>query len=73
MDEYIRFTDLYNVTNPSNGDRCFMSVFGSNSLKNWVMGESFLRSFYTVYDLSPKELYGKDYINIALGRNLIVN
>ena len=50
-------------------DNCYLGVFRSKGAdqKTWYVGGVFLRSNYVVYDMTPLDNNGKDYIQIGVG------
>ena len=50
-------------------DNCYLGVFMSKNAdqKTWYVGGSFLKSNYVVYDMTPLDTYGKDYIQVGVG------
>jgi len=47
-----------------------LRIIGSTdtSLDYWVLGTLFLNNYYTVFDMSPHEHYGLNYIQIGIGQ-----
>ena len=50
-------------------DHCYVPIFrsGSKSKFNWQMGSIFTKKFYVVYDMTPYDERGEDYIQIGFG------
>jgi len=49
-------------------DTCYMPVFPSKKNDNvWYVGNFFTSYFYLVFDQTPQEEHGKDYIQIGIG------
>ena len=59
---------LFNSSKGDDPNKCYSTVVASDHLDHWVLGSVFLQTYYTIFDLSPRELYGFDYINIEIGR-----
>jgi len=62
------------------GDHCYIPVFnhgmeGAEESKTVIVGNILLEKYYLIYDMSPLETEGNDYIQIAFGlknpRNVI--
>jgi len=52
------------------GDECYIPVFNHNYAREGetvIIGNILMKKFYIVYDMSPSESDGKDYIQIAFG------
>lgn len=50
-----------------------MSLFQENYMDKWVLGKSFFEIYYMVFDQSPREVFGLDYIRIGINRINITN
>jgi len=49
-------------------DTCYLAVFKSQSIatETWFVGNVFMREQYVVYDMTPKDNDGKDYIQVGV-------
>ena len=50
-------------------NHCYVPVFrsGSKSKTQWKMGSIFTKKFYVVYDMTPYDERGEDFIQIGFG------
>ena len=49
--------------------QCFLPIFPSSALSEyWIIGNHFLDTTYTVFDMEPNNQGRKDYIQISLGQ-----
>ena len=50
-----------------NDNFCYMAVFksGINYSFTWMIGNQFMRKYYIVYDQTPYDEQGQDYIQIG--------
>ena len=50
-------------------NQCYIPVFedkhGDQDL--WFLGNIFMKDFYTAFDMTPSDTYGKDYNHIGIG------
>merc|ERR1711998_152620 len=61
------------VTGTAFGDSpntCYLSIFKSKKADQttWYLGNLFMTEYYVVYDATPKDERGENYIQMGLGR-----
>ena len=57
-------------------ESCYVAIFKSNigvSPTTWYLGNVFMEKYYTVFDLTPKDEHGEDYIQIGFAPKNKVN
>ena len=49
-------------------DTCYLAVFKSQTkqTETWQLGNVFMRDYYVVYDMSPKDTLGDTFIQVGI-------
>jgi hypothetical protein len=58
-------SEIFFVTTPENGaNTCYLAVFKSQVIatETWFVGNVFMRDYYVVYDMTPKDSRKLSYI-----------
>mmetsp|Transcript_3517 Transcript_3517/g.6013 ORF Transcript_3517/g.6013 Transcript_3517/m.6013 type:complete len:239 (-) Transcript_3517:405-1121(-) len=49
-------------------EHCYVAIFSTTlETPNWYLGQSFLDKYYAVYDMTPYEEHGLNFIQVGLG------
>jgi hypothetical protein len=44
------------------------AVNSGNAAKTWYVGNIFMKEYYVVFDMTPKDERDQDYIQVGIGR-----
>ena len=50
-------------------DWCYIPIFRSNfgSYTMWHLGSIFIQKYYVIYDMTPYDNFGKNYLQVGIG------
>ena len=58
----------------NNSKRCSLRIIASSDANQdyWILGSLFMNNYYTVFDMTPHDYYGLNFIQIGIGQTNIV-
>jgi hypothetical protein len=61
-------------------DSCYLAIFKNTGAVNsgvgansWYVGNIFMKEYYVVYDMTPRDERNEDFIQVGIGRQNNVN
>ena len=58
------------IGGPEEANYCYLAVFKSQTsqTETWYLGNVFMRDYYVVLDMTPKDARGENFIQIGLAK-----